>query len=53
MELLEKQRLSAYALVSNQKIYSSQADLDPKDHADPSLLFWCLHHFFDRVFNGI
>ncbi len=41
MELLEKQRLSAYALVSNQKIYSSQADLDPKDHANPTMLTWC------------
>lgn len=41
MELLEKQRLSAYAVVANQKIFASQADLDPKDQADSQFLLWC------------
>src|SRR3990167_9062230 len=41
MEFMEKRRVSAYASSTDQKIYSSQADLDPKDHADPKMLIWC------------
>lgn len=41
MHNFEQERLEKYALAANQKILTSQSDLDPKDRAMPEMLTWC------------
>src|SRR3989338_3017402 len=40
----EQELLERYASLANHKVMSSQADLDPKDHAMPQMLSWCRQH---------
>jgi len=40
-QINEQERLSHYASATESKILTNQSDLDPKDHAMPSMLAWC------------
>lgn len=37
----ELERLKRYAAAANMKVFSSQADVDPKDHVESSMMAWC------------
>lgn len=44
MERHEQEQLEQYADLSDRRVLTSQADLNPKDRAMPAMLRWCRQH---------